>query len=358
MSHKQSIQVLAVDSEKKLTPQQKKFNTLIRQIEQAKKVLASWQNNIHLYRQAYEKSIPPLLEEMKTALRAWIFALDDVYERRGWTITERELIAELICRGSADLLNSGLEDEELKQLFGKYNEVDFDSDKKLALQETKEMLEAMSGLDLGDVDEGMSAEDLLNRAQEQLHKNMEQAEAKRMEQAEKKRKTAAQKKREAEQQQATQSVRDIYRKLASALHPDREPDETQRRVKTELMQKVNQAYAANDLLVLMEIQLQIEQIDLTHIASASAEKMKHYNKVLAEQLQQYRFCAFYILPIIFVKISISDRLHAIFEKYWRGVYFVAIRPQPLPAISNSFKRACQSGIQSTMLSAGIGLAMK
>lgn len=83
-------------------------------------------------------------------------------------------------------------------------------------------------------------------------------------------------------------MRDIFRKLASALHPDRETDAQQRKVKTALMQKANQAYAANDLLALLELQLQIEQIDASHIASASAERLKHYNKVLGEQLAELK----------------------------------------------------------------------
>lgn len=34
------------------------------------------------------------------------------------------------------------------------------------------------------------------------------------------------------------------------------------------MQNANQAYAAKDLLALLELQLQIEQIDAGHVASA------------------------------------------------------------------------------------------
>ena len=51
-------------------------------------------------------------------------------------------------------------------------------------------------------------------------------------------------------------------------HPDRETDAQQYNVKTTLIQKANQAYAAKDLLALPERQLQIEQIDTSHIASA------------------------------------------------------------------------------------------
>ena len=63
---------------------------------------------------------------------------------------------------------------------------------------------------------------------------------------------------------ATQSIREIFRKLASALHPDRETDRKGCEVKTALILQVNRAYAGNDLLTLLE--LQIEQVDASHIA--------------------------------------------------------------------------------------------
>ena len=81
-------------------------------------------------------------------------------------------------------------------------------------------------------------------------------------------------------------MREIYRKLASSLHPDRETDPAERERKTALMQRVNQAYANNKLLELLQLQLEIEQIDPEHIAGLSEERLKHYNRVLAEQLKE------------------------------------------------------------------------
>jgi uncharacterized protein (DUF2344 family) len=40
------------------------------------------------------------------------------------------------------------------------------------------------------------------------------------------------------------------------------------------------------LLALLELQLQVEQIDASHIANAGASRLKHYNKVLDEQLDE------------------------------------------------------------------------
>jgi len=62
-------------------------------------------------------------------------------------------------------------------------------------------------------------------------------------------------------QGGTRAVREVFRKLASELHPDRETDPAEHARKTELMQRVNQTYKAGDLLALLELQLSIEQID-------------------------------------------------------------------------------------------------
>ncbi|MFX6949690.1 molecular chaperone DnaJ, partial [Acinetobacter baumannii] len=71
---------------------------------------------------------------------------------------------------------------------------------------------------------------------------------------------------------------------ASALHPDRELDESERARKTALMQQVNQAYEKNDLSRLLELQLELEQIDQRSIHGVSEERLTHYNHILTEQL--------------------------------------------------------------------------
>jgi hypothetical protein len=272
-----------------LTPQHKRFNTLIRQIELVRQTLAAWHESIGVYRQAHAQVLRPLGTELMAARRQWVFALDELLGQRGWTKAERETLSELVCDAAGELLHGRDDDEELKVLFARHAEVDFDTERQQMVRAMKDMTEVMTGLDLGD-DEGIDTHaDLFERMQQGLRERAAAEEAERGAKAARRRsKNAAQQRREAEALQATQSVREIFRKLASALHPDRETDAGQREVKTVLMQKVNQAYAANDLLTLLELQLQIEQIDAGHIANASAERLKHYNKVLGEQLAQLR----------------------------------------------------------------------
>jgi hypothetical protein len=100
------------------------------------------------------------------------------------------------------------------------------------------------------------------------------------------RQSAAAAKREAEQAEASKSIREVYRKLASALHPDRETDPQEQARKTVLMQRVNHAYAKGNLLQLLELQLEIEQIDRRAIDGLSEARLTHYNGILEEQLRE------------------------------------------------------------------------
>ena len=53
---------------------------------------------------------------------------------------------------------------------------------------------------------------------------------------------------------AQQRLRSLFRQLASALHPDREPDPERRLVKTALMSEANAAHERRDWLALLDIQ--------------------------------------------------------------------------------------------------------
>jgi C-terminal processing protease CtpA/Prc len=91
-----------------------------------------------------------------------------------------------------------------------------------------------------------------------------------------------------EEQNATKSIQEVFRKLVAALHPDREPDEAERERKTKLMQRANIAYTKKDLLQLLALQLEIEQIDQTHLNTMTEERLKQFNKVLQAQFSELK----------------------------------------------------------------------
>jgi hypothetical protein len=185
-------------------------------------------------------------------------------------------------------------DPELAELHDKYSEHTHEELESSQIELAQAMLKDVFGLDLGDDHGAKRPEDLFECAR----KAMDEREAReqvgsdpphptpksRRARARAKREEAAEAERQTAAREVGQSLRDIYRKLVSALHPDREPDAAVRDRKTELMQRVNQAYEKDDLLALLGLQLEIEQIDAAHLASVPAQRLAHYNQILREQL--------------------------------------------------------------------------
>ena len=295
-SSPRGLQIAAATGGATLTPEQKRFNRLIGQIGAARETLAAWQREIPRYHQAHLKRIEPLLVELRAGRRQAVLALDALLNEPGWSRTDRTTLSEALCERAAALIggDDAALDAEMRALYAKHGEVDFDAAQRAASLAMKDAVEAMTGLDLGDDDGIASQDDLFERLQAQRDADAAAAAERRAA----KKKTAAQRRRDEEAQEATQSVRQVFRQLASALHPDREADATLRDAKTVMMQRANQAYAAHDLLGLLELQLEIEIVDAGHLEGASVERLKRYNKVLTDQLAdlkreiesvQYRF---------------------------------------------------------------------
>jgi hypothetical protein len=83
---------------------------------------------------------------------------------------------------------------------------------------------------------------------------------------------------------AKTAIRTIYRQLASALHPDREPDEPERLRKTALMSEVNAAYEKNDLTTLLRLQMQATQVNPQSTARMADDKLIAMSMLLKEQV--------------------------------------------------------------------------
>ena len=281
---------LAVGDAQALTPQQRRFNQLVRQIEAARAELLAWQEQVPLYAQAHSRRLRPLQAEFNACQREMVFKLDAMLAGPGWAKGQLQTMRQLLCSMAGLLIEDPASTEAdiaaLKALYDKHAATDYDTENRESLEATKEMLESITGFDLGE-DMPDTQAGLFTRAQERMHEEA-RAQAERVQQTaqarEPARQSAAAKRREAEAEQAALSLREVYRKLASALHPDRVPEGPERARATASMQRVNQAHDAKDLLALFALQLEIEQVDAAHIARATAERAQHYNRVLADQL--------------------------------------------------------------------------
>jgi len=72
----------------------------------------------------------------------------------------------------------------------------------------------------------------------------------------------------AQQLDAQDALRRLFRSLASALHPDREPDPQVRERKTAWMAEANAAYERRDLLALMQVQQRLAEAPAAGVAEA------------------------------------------------------------------------------------------
>ncbi len=272
-----------------LSKEQKAFNVLIKKIDTQRVLLAAWQEAMPPYQQKYTSELVPLIETTQCLQTDFVLALDRASQQKGLSSTERRTIKDLIC-DMAGSLAAARGDAGLKDIYNKHSGSDFDAEEAAAVQDMKSMLEDVIGADLGEDLDMDAPDELFKRAQARMQEQQEQFNADRQARDAKRKKSAKQLAKEAQQlaeeQQASQSIRDLYRKLASALHPDREPDPAERERKTALMQRVNQAYDQNNLLLLLELQLELEHINQATIDNISASRLKHYNKILKEQLRE------------------------------------------------------------------------
>ena len=81
-------------------------------------------------------------------------------------------------------------------------------------------------------------------------------------------------------------LKEVYRKLTSALPPDREPDLAERARKTALMSEVNKAYESGNLLKLLQLQLQTLEVDSLVAATLADEKLQLINYTLRQQYRE------------------------------------------------------------------------
>jgi len=290
MTNTKFVSVIPDHNKPALSKGQKQFNLLIKQIEKRRMQLGLWETVTPTFQKRYTNDLLPL-EQMFIDLQIQlVHYLDQACEQKDLNKKERHKVSALITDLTGGLV---CENEELKAIYNKHSKTDYDSETAAEINGMKSMLETMLDVELGDNLEIDSPEALLRHA----HAHMQQRQAEeaaaieaqqthRAKPKKSPKQIAAEARAQEEQAKISLSIREVYRKLASALHPDREADPKERERKTKLMQSVNEAYSKNNLLHLLELQLELEHIDQNSINNLSEDRLKHYNKILKEQVHE------------------------------------------------------------------------
>ncbi len=267
------------------------FNRLIKNIEDKRASLKKWQDALGVFERTRQEDYLPLLQRYRQTRADLVRRLDQVHADKSFTKKDRDTLRHIIRDISEALLHdTGGKDLAMKEIYNRHSDTDYDTAIAAMQLNLKRTIEQDLKIDLGEdvdfssrasfeahVDRAMAARlEALDREAgvppDTEHRDREAARA------------AHKAARHAEKaQDVSHSIREVYRKLASALHPDKETDPTERGRKTDLMKRVNVAYDRRDLLALLTLQLEIEQIDQNTIDNIPLTRLHHYNEVLREQ---------------------------------------------------------------------------
>ena len=267
------------------------FNQLIKNIEDKRASLKKWQDALAAFERMRQQDYLPLLPRYRQTRADLVRRLDQLHADKTFTKKDRAMLGQMILDMSARLLDdTGGKDLVMKEIHNRHSGTDYDASMTAMHRRLKKEVEGRLDIDLGEdvdfsslasfeahVDRVMAARfEALDREAgvppESEHLAREAARA------------AHKATRHAKKAQGvSHSIREVYRKLASALHPDKEPDPAERDRKTDLMKRVNVAYDQRDLLALLTLQLEIEQIDQSTIDNLPPTRLRHYNEVLREQ---------------------------------------------------------------------------
>ena len=255
-----------------VSPQHQKLNRLIDEIEQQKQLLLAWQHakdEIRAYSQkalmpAYRDLYSTLYEQMQTLWNGLSFY--DLSKSDIAVVEDKIQHLSSLLQGSHLLSQKQLDEvEKMHAYFMQASEYT----KKKSKKKFTEVFDELEN----EVIEDESFEDDWNS--DQYQQAREQAKLKRQ-----------QDKQAQAEKLVNQSLKTVYLKITAMIHPDREPDETKKAEKTELLQVVNQAHEAQDLFYLLKLQLQLETNKGKSPKALSDEHLKFYKMALEAQSQR------------------------------------------------------------------------
>lgn len=272
---------------------QKRFNTLMARIDAEQALAAKLRAAIETHGPVHRQALHEISVQNQQMCRRMVLLLDERIQGpskpQGLTANQKQQATQMLLSLYEDLDRS--QDAQLQAVWARYapaDEDDADATEQ-GRHEAQEFLESFLGEDFAQGREFDSPEEVLRAAlefeQQKLQAAEEKRAAKRAARQAKKGPTAREQAAAQKEHDAQSALRTVYRQLASALHPDREPDEATRQRKTGLMSEVNAAYERKDLSALLRIQLQAEMVDASKAAMLSDVKLKAMCDLLAEQVK-------------------------------------------------------------------------
>lgn len=270
-----------------LSKLQKQFNNNILKINNLKSELAVVESEMEAVQVRISKDILPIERKMLDCHAEEVKLLDKQYASGLFKKRDAETLSEIIWQRSFQLIEQfGMAD--LKPIFERHNNgISFEDENKKTnetiSESMKEVFGQMYGMEFEEDVDVSSAEKFQEYVNQKVADHTAAEEARRAN----RKKTAKQLEKEQrlqnEEKQLTKTSRQIYMELVKEFHPDREQDEIKKARKTELMQKITQAYEKDDLFELLRLRLELMGTDFEH---TNDDQLKYYVKLLKQQASE------------------------------------------------------------------------
>ena len=281
-----------------LTPAQQRFNDLLVRIEQLSGLIQRLEAWSDRHRYAHIQALRESVQLAQAHRKSLLLFVHDRLQTADLTDRQQRMARGLV-RGLIDHL-APMADPQVLALADVYvREEDTQEaaeEQAEAAQRLRERIEEALGQPIEKPDQYQTPEEMMQAGMRQWQRQQEAYEQRKAaKRAARKAQKQAQKKsavaekgelppamlREAD---AKSAIRTVFRQLASALHPDREPDEQERLRKTALMSDVNAAYEKNDLSTLLRLQLQVTQVKSGGAARMADAQLMAMASLLKEQV--------------------------------------------------------------------------
>lgn len=256
-----------------LSPAQQRFNDLLARIDVLSGHIQRLQAWSDRHRYAHIQALRESVQLAQTHRKSLLLFVHERLQTADLTDKQQRMARGLV-RGLIDDLGATA-DPQVQALADVYvSEEDTQEaamEQAEAAQRLRERIEEALGQPIEKPDQYQTPEEMMQAGMRQWQRQQEADEQRKAaKRAARKAQKQAQKKSAAADQggvpsaklqevDAKSAIRTVFRLLASALHPDREPDEPERLRKTALMSEVNAAYEKNDLSTLLRLQLQVAQ---------------------------------------------------------------------------------------------------
>ncbi|MCR2830692.1 J domain-containing protein [Acidithiobacillus ferrooxidans] len=266
-----------------LSPEQKTFHRLSQQIAKVRQQMDDWESAMEATRQRVLKDLLPLRDQHLQLRIQLLVQLDTISLTQKLGKADSETLSQMIARLAENLMKES-SDSQLQEIYDRHGGPD--AEEQAMFAEMKASMEGFFNLnpEAAGADAGKGSSEKPGAwTEEETPQRQSQRESQRT-----RPKTGRQKAQEARQAeqagQIRQSLQGIYRRLVSAVHPDREADPILRAQKTALMQRINQAYGENDLLQLLALQHESGLMEAQAVHQIGDAQLKKYNQALKEHL--------------------------------------------------------------------------